>query len=485
MAVWVFRAYAAAGAVALVAFALLPVGAVKDVAVGGLALAGAVAVLAGARGHRPLRALPWLWLAGAVALLAAGDLVWSWQAWVLHEEPFPSVADVPYLAAYPALAVAFMLLVRGRQPGRDRESLIDSSVFTISVALLCWVLLLGPTLADPDAGLLTTAVAAAYPLGGVLVVGLLVRLLTTPGARTASFRLLAAAALALLGGDAGFQLSELHGLTEVLGVDAYAAANVLFAASYLLFGAAALHPSMRQLSEPAPESAAVFTRARLAALTVASLVAPGVLAVQLLAGARLDAWAVVVSSTALFVLVVLRMAGLLARVQEQAGALATMARTDGLTGLPNRRTADAELQRLQEKALLDGLPLVVAMLDLDRFKNFNDTFGHQAGDSLLQGAATAWRTGLQGSGIVLARYGGEEFQAMAVGCTLREVQEALEGLRGTTPAGQTFSAGVAEWDRRESVTALVGRADVALYAAKRAGRDRVVTSGEAGVPAML
>jgi diguanylate cyclase (GGDEF)-like protein len=232
---------------------------------------------------------------------------------------------------------------------------------------------------------------------------------------------------------------------------------------------------MRTLSEPAPEPRVSFTRRRLLALTMASLTSPGTLAVQLLLGMVLDAWAVVLSSVVLFLLVIARMSGLLSHVQEQAGLLADLARTDSLTGLPNRRTADAELDRLRERADALALPLTVAMIDLDRFKLFNDTFGHQAGDRLLTETSNVWRSTL-GRDLFLARYGGEEFVVLALGHTLEETATLINGLRQVTPAGQTFSAGVAQWDRpREGSGALLNRADLALYSAKRHGRDRVVT----------
>ena len=474
-----FAAYAAAAVIGVVVYALLPEGALASALNVGLGLGADAAVILGTRHHRPLRRAPWLFTAAGFALLVGGDAIYAWYQSVLGRDPFPSLADVSYLAAYPVLAVGFMLLVRGRQPGRDRESLIDSSIFTISLGLLSWVFLVRPTFEADHVSLLERAVGMAYPLADILVMGLLVRLLTTRGSRTASFRLLVASGACLLLADGAFQLSELHGVSLPMWM------NALFTCSYLLAGAAAVHPSMRRLSEPAPESTAVFTRRRLVALTVASLVSPGVLAVQLLLTAPLDGWAVVVSSSALFLLVVLRMGALLTRVQEQAGVLAAMARTDGLTGLPNRRTADAELERMRARAVAEGLPLVVGMIDLDRFKSFNDTFGHQAGDKLLQGAAAAWKAALRGSGVVLARYGGEEFQVLSVGPSLLEVQDLLESLRGTTPAGQTFSAGVAVWDGRETLADLVGRADVALYEAKRGGRDRVVAAGEPGLRALV
>nr|WP_240894990.1 GGDEF domain-containing protein [Kineococcus siccus] len=175
------------------------------------------------------------------------------------------------------------------------------------------------------------------------------------------------------------------------------------------------------------------------------------------------------------------MSGLVRHLQEQAGKLAALARSDALTGLPNRRTSDAELERMRERAGCDGTPLSLAMLDLDHFKAFNDTFGHQAGDRLLVETGAAWRTVLTastGGDAVLARWGGEEFVVLLPGRDAASARAAVQALRPATPAGQTFSAGVAQWDGREDPGALVSRADAALYAAKTAGRDRVLLADE-------
>jgi diguanylate cyclase (GGDEF)-like protein len=160
---------------------------------------------------------------------------------------------------------------------------------------------------------------------------------------------------------------------------------------------------------------------------------------------------------------------------ELLARLETSARTDDLTGLPNRRAWDHELPRELSRADRAEHPLCVAMLDLDRFKWFNDERGHQAGDRLLKQAASAWSSQLRSSDM-LARYGGEEFAVLLPGCTLHDAQLVLERLRTSMPEAQTVSAGVACWDGSESPEALVGRADSALYAAKRAGRDRLVTA---------
>jgi diguanylate cyclase (GGDEF)-like protein/PAS domain S-box-containing protein len=152
-----------------------------------------------------------------------------------------------------------------------------------------------------------------------------------------------------------------------------------------------------------------------------------------------------------------------------------MARTDALTGLPNRRAWDEELRRELARAGRQGHPLAVVMLDLDRFKAFNDEHGHQAGDGVLAELGRAWRTVVRVSDFV-ARYGGEEFAALLPACPPDAAIAAIERLRVVIPAAQTSSAGVAYWDGHESAEALTGRADLALYQAKRAGRDRVVTA---------
>ncbi len=148
--------------------------------------------------------------------------------------------------------------------------------------------------------------------------------------------------------------------------------------------------------------------------------------------------------------------------------LTDMASTDALTGLPNRRAWETNLNR----ALLNGEPFVLAMLDLDRFKRFNDTRGHPAGDRLLKESAAAWREELR-SGDFLARIGGEEFALLLPNCTSADALMVIDRLRGRMPYAQTCSAGVVIREPGESAEALMTRVDDALYAAKSAGRDRV------------
>ena len=148
--------------------------------------------------------------------------------------------------------------------------------------------------------------------------------------------------------------------------------------------------------------------------------------------------------------------------------LADEAQTDPLTGLPNRRAWDAHVKRLHG----EGTPFVVAMIDFDHFKRFNDTYGHPAGDRLLKETAAAWRDQLR-TGDVLARLGGEEFGLLLRDCDPDLATEVTERLRRCVSDGWTCSAGIAAGRLGESAEDIIARADVALYEAKAAGRDRI------------
>ena len=170
----------------------------------------------------------------------------------------------------------------------------------------------------------------------------------------------------------------------------------------------------------------------------------------------------------------------MAQVQDQAAQLAALAHNDALTGIPNRRAWDLDLAREMARAQRSGVSLHVALLDVDHFKRFNDTNGHQAGDLLLKTAAATWKAQLR-DGDMLARYGGEEFAALLTGCSTDEAVAILDRVRAATPLGETVSIGVVRWDGRQTPEMLIHDADSALYQAKHAGRNRVVATPEVAV----
>jgi diguanylate cyclase (GGDEF)-like protein len=152
--------------------------------------------------------------------------------------------------------------------------------------------------------------------------------------------------------------------------------------------------------------------------------------------------------------------------------VAALARTDPLTGLANRRGWQELLRREIARAERNDGSFSVALVDLDRFKDFNDRNGHAAGDRLLKEAAARWSGQIRDMDLI-ARYGGEEFALLLPGAGFADAAAVIERIRSHTPTGITVSGGIAEWDGSEDPDALLARADGALYDAKRNGRDRV------------
>ena len=171
------------------------------------------------------------------------------------------------------------------------------------------------------------------------------------------------------------------------------------------------------------------------------------------------------------------------RLTRDGQRLGRAAQVDALTGISNRRALDA---RLAEQVALarPGAAFAIVMLDLDHFKGLNDQLGHQAGDAVL-----TWLGAHLGAaarrGDVVARYGGEEFMAVLPGADgpgARRWAERLRAALEVDPAPGidrrvTASMGVAEWRAGDTAIELIARADRAMYAAKRSGRDRIVSDG--------
>jgi diguanylate cyclase (GGDEF)-like protein/PAS domain S-box-containing protein len=165
--------------------------------------------------------------------------------------------------------------------------------------------------------------------------------------------------------------------------------------------------------------------------------------------------------------------------EELLNQVQEMARHDQLTGLPNRRALEEQLPRAMAWARRRRSPLSLAILDIDHFKDYNDTHGHLAGDEVLRACARAWDSELRGEDTIV-RFGGEEFLVLLPDTSVEEAAEIVERLRTKTPMGQTCSAGLAGWDGSESIDELLRRADDALYLAKAGGRNQLAQSQLAG-----
>jgi diguanylate cyclase (GGDEF)-like protein len=464
---WLLVAVLAVAAVGFVAVPA-PAGTVtREVYYVGVAAATLAAAVAGVRINWPSRRPAWTFFLLGLACRFVGDVIWAGLVSMLHVDPFPSVADVWYLASFPLMGLGLALMVRSREPRGDGGAALDTAIIVTGTAVLVAVFVIAPTVTDTTQDLFSRAVSTAYPVGDLILLAMLARLWTTSGLVLRAYRFLGTGLLFLFAGDIGYDVIFL--------TTGRAPEGPWFDLSYLLayafLAAATLHPSMRGLTEPAAVGDERTMRPRLVALAVASSLAPAALLIEGLRGRPLLWQIIAPASILLATLVITRLGGLLQTIQRQATQLAAMARTDGLTGVPNRRSWDMELPRALTDARVDGRPVCVGLLDLDHFKTFNDTYGHPAGDALLKQAATAWRSTLP-AGAVLARYGGEEFAVLLRGHTWQQAYAVLEVLRAVTPLQQSFSAGLVRWDGGEEPAALLARADEQLYEAKRAGRGR-------------
>jgi len=165
-------------------------------------------------------------------------------------------------------------------------------------------------------------------------------------------------------------------------------------------------------------------------------------------------------------------------------------RTDALTGLANRHALDDFLRTAQMGTMESGRPLSILLIDIDHFKAFNDQFGHQFGDQVLRLIAKLLKDGLRGDDLA-ARFGGEELVGVLPGADVNVARAVAERIRnaiahrqvtrrstGEVLTGVTASIGVAQFAPGETIASLFERCDRALYAAKRAGRNRTVSELE-------
>lgn len=166
---------------------------------------------------------------------------------------------------------------------------------------------------------------------------------------------------------------------------------------------------------------------------------------------------------------------------EQAASYLTQARTDALTGLPNRRVFNEELARCLAAWRGFGAAFAVVLVDVDRFKGLNDQFGHLAGDAVLADVARALRTAVR-AGDLAARFGGEEFAILLPSSDPLGAQQAVERVRTTIEETQFFfdgafisvtvSCGATHALSEDVAESLLKRCDAALYASKREGRNQ-------------
>ncbi|MEV5437078.1 EAL domain-containing protein [Streptomyces sp. NPDC052682] len=272
-----------------------------------IGVVGVIGIGLGVLVHRPAYRLPWLLLAAGNLAFAAGQAAQIVLIELLGRQvPFPSVADGFYLAAYPLYAAGLLGFVRWRTSGRDRASLVDALTLTVGVALLAWLFLIEPYARVGGLTWVQKAFSIAYPLGDILVLAMLLRLLAGRGGKSPSLMLLTVGTLGLLTADVAYGLIQLNGTWSTGTL-----VDLGWAVLYGAWAGAALHPSMRTMTQPA-EWRADSGMGRLSLLTLASLIAPAILLVEAVRGVRANVGVIGVFSAVLFLLVLYRLAGVVA-----------------------------------------------------------------------------------------------------------------------------------------------------------------------------
>ncbi|MFM2069774.1 MAG: hypothetical protein RLZZ623_37, partial [Actinomycetota bacterium] len=171
------------------------------------------AFVSGLHRHRMLN-IPWVTVGAGFVLFAIGDLLFSLNEYVFHIDGFPSSADVAYLVGYPVLAVGLAALVKNSRTS-GRTALIDAGILVTPIAVAGWVYIIEPLATQADLTAIERAVSAAYPIGDLLCIAVLIRLISGVGGRSSSGQpalgILVAGLASLLLGDVIFLSATLSG----------------------------------------------------------------------------------------------------------------------------------------------------------------------------------------------------------------------------------------------------------------------------------
>jgi diguanylate cyclase (GGDEF)-like protein/PAS domain S-box-containing protein len=267
---------------------------------------GVLGVVAGIRIHRPQARLAWWCFAAGLLLFWMGDLyTYSYPKLFHADVPFPSIGDAIYLAVYPVLMVGLGVLVRRRNQRAEGPEVVDALIMTLGLSLVSGIFLIAPYIHDHTLSLLPKLVSIAYPMGDIILLAAGIRLAVDAGKRHPSFYLLIASIVTLLSTDFVYGIFTLdNSYHHQLWMDG---GWIFF---YLLWGAAALHPSMRELSEVEADRQPRLSWTRLALLSGATLVAPVLAYVKVIPTHNPDLAFIIGASVLLFSLVLARMTGL-------------------------------------------------------------------------------------------------------------------------------------------------------------------------------
>jgi diguanylate cyclase (GGDEF)-like protein len=455
--------------------------------IGGLAflpVTGAAAAIAwrvsrrGDLGPRTRRA--WLLLSAALGLYLAGDVLQLAYEVVLHRRAYPTWADAAYLSFH---GVAFCGLIsfptKRRSAAELRRLLLDMATVFVGGVVLIWYVALGRAINSPGAFDLVDLVIYAYPISDLLLLAgaLMVLWRGVPQSSVAALRVVVMGIVVFIAADLTFDYIVAH--SSYLGGDPVDALWFLALALFCLAAAWQLHATpavaIVTLPRPAPGRPSFLPYIAVGVSFALLAVAAGRHSVRFdpVGGLLLGTLVLTFMVGGRQYIALLDFSRLASRNQE-------MAAIDGLTSLYNRRHFIVSAEAAFARARRAGRPFVALMLDVDNFKQINDTHGHGTGDQVLAELAQACREHLRSRDVV-GRYGGDEFIIAVPGITSRRAIQIADRLaRPPTgvlghdgkPLAYTVSIGIAESSADGDLPTLLTRADKAMYTAKQAGGGR-------------
>lgn len=440
-------------------------------------IAGALALRAGRKPELdPKTARAWRIIAVSFFLYWLGDVIWTFEE-NLGSAPFPSIADLAYLAFYPVLLWGIFAFPAGPRDATERTKLwLDGGTVVVAVAMILWYFSLGPTAQDAGSNFLEASVSLAYPIGDLVLIFGITRILLGQPPRGSGHALgiLATGLILLVVGDIAFAHLALKDAYE--GGDwpdaAWMFAQILTAvAAQYQHWYASRGESGRALRPWVPRTFSPFPY-------VATFAGFLLLAIVGWKQAVYPIGGLMVGALIVTTLVVMRQIAALRDNLRLLRDLHHLASTDSLTGLGSRRHFYEFAEREFGLSLRSGRPLAAMMIDIDHFKTINDTYGQAAGDSVLQSVARQCADALR-AGDLIGRYGGDEIVILLPDSTLEAALAAAGRIRAQdvivdTPRGAvraTLSIGVASSGDCTDLASLLHRADLALYEAKQAGRN--------------
>jgi two-component system, cell cycle response regulator len=420
-------------------------------------LFGAAALCVAGAAIRRTERLAWTLMGVALALWASGELYWTFALADLEEAPFPSIADALWLGFLPVAYVSVVLLVRQRIPHVDSRLWLDGVIAALTTGALSAAIVFAAVKETTGGDTAAVATNLAYPLGDMILIGIVI------GAMTAGRGRLDRTWLCFGAGVGVFAVADSVYLFQV-AEDTYVTDRLLdigWPLGALLIALAAWQPATRNRRRAEKRPSVIVPVAL-------SLVSLGILVYDHFERTNLLALAL---ATASIVAMVVR---LYLTHRESLDNLATsrrQARTDALTGLANRFA----LMGAIEGAIADGTPHVLLLFDLDGFKNYNDSYGHPAGDALLARLGSRLVTATAADGGAY-RIGGDEFCVLAelpdgaapdslVERSRAALCEEGDGFKVGASCGHALIPGEAP-DAAEAMRV----ADRRLYAEKNSGR---------------